>query len=85
MTTQASSVQLAQSELTKTSHGCCGSSQKSGRMKWLMAAAAVLLAIGLVTGSAILGFAAVAPLLYVLPCLAMCGMCLLKQGGAAKS
>lgn len=84
MTTQASLVEVAPSELPKTSGGCCGSRQ-SGRMKWFMFAAAVLLVIGLVTGSAIVGFAAVAPLLYVLPCLAMCGMCLLKQRGAAKN
>lgn len=47
-------------------------------MKWLMFAAVALLVLGLVTGSAVFGFAAIAPLLYALPCLAMCGMCLFK-------
>jgi hypothetical protein len=50
-----------------------------------MGAAAALLVIGLVTGSAVFGFAAIAPLFYVLPCLVMCGMCLFKQRGDAKS
>lgn len=50
-----------------------------------MVAAAVLLVVGLVTGSAVFGFAAVAPLLYALPCLVMCGMCLFKHGGSATS
>ena len=87
MTTQASTAlgPVADSEAAETSRGCCGTGQKSSRMKWLMIAAAALLVIGLVTGSAVLGFAAIAPLLYLLPCLAMCGMCLFKHGGAAKS
>ena len=76
---------VAVSEASETSRGCCGSGEKSGRMKWLMVAAAALLVIALVTGSGMFGFAAIAPLLYALPCLAMCGMCLFKHGGGAKS
>lgn len=53
-------------------------------MKWLMVAVGALLFVGLATGSTMFGFAAIAPLLYVLPCLAMCGMCLFKHRGAAK-
>lgn len=87
MTTQTSTalVPVADSTASETSRGCCGSDAKSGRMKWMMVAAAALLVIGLGTGSAVFGFAAIAPLLYVLPCLAMCGMCLFKHGGSAKS
>ena len=87
MTAQTSTalVPVADARASETSQGCCGTGQKSGRTKWLMGAAAALLVVGLVTGSAVLGFAAIAPLLYVLPCLAMCGMCLFKHGGTAQS
>lgn len=87
MTTQTSTgfARVAGSEVSETSRGCCGSSEKSRRMKWLMLAAAAMLVIALALGSAVFGFAAIAPLLYALPCLAMCGMCLFKHGGTAKS
>lgn len=87
MTTQTSTalVPVADAKASETSQGCCGTGQKSGRLKWLMVAAVALLVLGLVTGSAVFGFAAIAPLLYALPCLAMCGMCLFKHGGTAKS
>lgn len=85
MTTRTSTalVPVAEFKAAETNNGCCGSGQKSGHIKWLMGAAAALLVIGLVTGSAVFGFAAIAPLLYVLPCLVMCGMCLFKNGGDA--
>lgn len=85
MTTQTSTALVPDSEASETSRSCCGSGQKGSRMKWLMIAVVALLVIGLVTGSAAFGFAAVAPILYVLPCLAMCGRCLFKRGGAAQS
>ena len=87
MTTQTSTgtVPVASSNVSERDAGCCGTDPKSSRMKWLMVAAAGLLVMGLATGSAVLGFAAIAPLLYVLPCLLMCGMCLLKHGGTATS
>lgn len=85
MHTSTARVPVADSTASETSRGCCGTGQTSGRMKWPMVAAAALLVIGLVTGSAMFGFAAMVPLLYVLPCLAMCGMCLFKHGGTAKS
>lgn len=87
MTTQTSNgfARVAVAEASETSRGCCGSDAKGGRMKWLIVAAATLSVIALVTGSAVFGFAAIAPLLYALPCLAMCGMCLIKHGGTAKS
>lgn len=87
MTTQTSRalVPVADTKVPATSQRCCETGRTSSRMKWLMIAAAGLLVIGLVTGSAVLGFAAIAPLLYVLPCLAMCGMCLFKHGGTAKT
>ena len=85
MTTQSSTalVPVADARASETDQGCCGTGQKSSRL-WLMAAATFLV-LGLITGSAVFGFAALAPLLYALPCLAMCGMCLFKHGGAAKS
>ncbi|EKU72673.1 hypothetical protein FG91_03597 [Sphingopyxis sp. LC81] len=87
MTTQTSTalVPVADAKASETRQGCCETGQKGGRMKWLMFAAVALLVLGLVTGSAVFGFAAIAPLLYALPCLAMCGMCLFKHGGTAKS
>lgn len=87
MTTQISTalVRVADSEAAETTGGCCAKGQTNSRMKWLIVAAAAMLVIALVTGSAVLGFAAIAPLLYVLPCLAMCGMCLFKHGGTAHS
>lgn len=86
MTVQTSTalVPVAGSMASETSEVSCGTGQKSGRMKWLMILAAALLVIGLITGSAGFGFAAIAPLLYALPCLIMCGMCLFKHGGTAK-
>lgn len=70
-------------EAPRSGGGCCGG-PKTGRMKLLIASGVALLVLGLISGSAILGFAAIAPLLYVLPCLVMCGMCLFMHGGAAK-
>lgn len=83
--TPTARVSLADFKAAETNNGCCGSGQKSGPMTWLIGAVAALLVIGLVTGSAVFGFAAIAPLFYVLSCLVMCGMCLFKQRGDAKS
>lgn len=87
MTTQTSKalVPVADTKVPAARQRCCESGRANSRTKWLMIAAAGLLVIGLVTGSAVLGFVAIAPLLYVLPCLAVCGMCLLKHGGTSKT
>ncbi len=87
MTAQTSTAlaRAADPQASETIEGCCGKGQTSNRVKWLIVAAVAMLVIALVTGSAMLGFAAVAPLLYALPCLAMCGMCLFKHGGTANS
>lgn len=85
MTAQTSAVRSRLPDRMRVGRsGCCGSAQKSSGMKWLMVAVGALLFVGLATGSTMFGFAAIAPLLYVLPCLAMCGMCLFKHRGAAK-
>ena len=55
------------------------------RTKWLLVAAAVLAVAGLAIGSSLLGFAAMLPLLYVLPCLAMLGMCMKGNGKGGAS
>lgn len=63
------------------SEGIAGHRVQQNRMmnrkKWLLAAAVSLVVAGLALGSAVLGFAAILPLLFILPCLAMCvtGMC----------
>lgn len=89
MTTRTSTslVPVANYEAPAAKQGCCGtgSGTSSRSRKWLMLAAAALAVLGLVTGSLLLGFAAIAPLLYALPCLLMCGMCLFGKKGQAAS
>ncbi len=53
----------------------CGSSVRA-RTKWLILAIVVLALGAAVFGSVWFGVAAVLPLLYVLPCLAMMAMCM---------
>lgn len=68
---------------TLAKHSGCGS-QRSGRSRWVLIAAAVaLVVIGLVAGSALFGFAAVLPLLYTLPCMLMLAMCLFGKRHSA--
>ena len=56
-------------------------SLSTGRTKWFLAAAAVALAAaGLALGSGLLAASALLPLLYVLPCLLMMGMCMKAHG-----
>lgn len=52
----------------------------SGRNKWFLAAAGLLAIAALALGSALLGFAAILPLLFILPCLAMMTMCMRGHG-----
>ena len=58
--------------------GSCGDRRSllAGRSKWLLLAAALLAVAALVLGSSLLGVAALLPLLYLLPCLIMVGMCM---------
>lgn len=64
----------------------CGGHRRSaaGRTMWLVLAAVALAAAALALGSAWLGFAAILPLLYTLPCLLMVAMCMrgMKSGGS---
>ncbi len=46
------------------------------RMKWMLGVSVVLAVAAAALGSAWLGFAAVLPFLYLLPCLAMVAMCM---------
>lgn len=68
-----SSVQAAR---TETSETCATGLGK--RHKWLLALVAALTAGGLILGSMWLGFAAILPFLYVLPCLLMLAICMRK-------
>jgi cystathionine beta-lyase family protein involved in aluminum resistance len=52
----------------------------SGRRKWFVIAAALIAAAAVAFGSALLGFAAVLPLLFLLPCLVMAAMCVRGHG-----
>ena len=67
----------------KAGESCSGVS--SQRRKWLLAASAVLALAALAFGSMWLGFAAIFPFLYVLPCLAMLAMCMRKNGTSTET
>ena len=57
--------------------GCANRSSGGSRKRWWLVASSVLLAVAAaVTGTVWFGFAAVLPLLFLLPCLAMTAMCL---------
>jgi len=61
--------------------GCGGQrSLLAGRNKWFLIAAALLAVAALALGSAVLGLAAILPLLYILPCLVMVVMCMRMHG-----
>ena len=78
----------AMPEPAQRDSGCGGKrSAMAGRTKWLILAAVALAASGLALGSSVLGFAAMLPLLYTLPCLLMLAMCMKGSGkaGAANS
>lgn len=57
----------------------------AGQSKWILLGAAMLAMAGLALGSSVLGFAALLPLLYALPCLLMLAMCMfgMRKDGAA--
>ena len=78
----------AMPEPAKRESGCGAKrSAMAGRTKWLILAAVALAAGGLALGSSVLGFAAILPLLYTLPCLLMVAMCMKGsgKGGSANS
>lgn len=58
---------------------------RSSMRRGLYALALVLVAAGLALGGAWWGFAAVLPLLYLLPCAAMIAMCMKGHGGSGQS
>lgn len=62
---------------------CATPARWSARKKWLIAASVVLAVGAAILGSVWLGLAAVLPLLYLLPCLAMVAMCM--KGGKGSS
>ena len=51
-----------------------------GRNKWFLAAAGLLAIAAVALGSTVLGFAAILPLLFILPCLVMMTMCMRGHG-----
>lgn len=62
--------------------GGCGGQRSlfAGRNKWFLIAAGLLALAALALGSAVLGLAALLPLLYILPCLVMVAMCMRMHG-----
>lgn len=73
-------------EPEKGTGGCGGKgSLMAGRNTWLLIAAVVLAVGGLALGSSILGFAAILPLLFILPCLVMAVMCMKGHGKGGSS
>ena len=64
--------------------GLC-SAGKGRRRKWMLALGVVLALAALALGSIWLGFAAILPFLYVLPCLAMVAMCMRKSGTSTET
>ena len=57
--------------------GSCGSiASRRKQIPWLLVASIALAVAAALLGSALLGFAAVLPFLYLLPCLAMTAMCM---------
>ena len=61
--------------------GCGSPARWSTRNKWLIASSVVLALGAGVLGSVWFGLAAVLPLLYLLPCLAMLAMCMKGMKG----
>lgn len=57
----------------------------AGRNKWFLVAAGLLAVAALALGSAVLGFAAILPLLYILPCAVMMAMCMKGHGKGGAS
>ena len=57
----------------------------AGRNKWFLAAAGLLAVAALWLGSAMLGFAAILPLLFLLPCAVMMAMCMRGHGKGGAS
>jgi len=78
----------AMPEPAKRDRGCGRKrSAIAGRTNSLILTAVALASGGLALGSSVLGFAAILPLLYTLPCLVMLAMCMKRNGngGAANS
>ena len=78
--------QLERSAVTESGQGC-GRRKRTGstKRKWLVAVGIALAVAAAVFGSIWFGFAAVLPLLYVLPCLAMLAMCMKGMKGMKRS
>lgn len=80
--------QLQTAGVTKSGQGC-GHCKEGGsaKRKWLVAGGVAFAIAAAVFGSIWFGFAAMLPLLYVLPCLAMLAMCMkgMKSTGSGES
>ena len=73
---EAPAPQQAEAGSSGSSARGCGSSSGRATTKWLIIASVVLALGAAAFGSVWFGVAAVLPLLYVLPCLVMMGMCM---------
>ncbi|MFW2445791.1 MAG: hypothetical protein ACN4E6_00565 [Qipengyuania pacifica] len=84
-TPQSGGQQPAQAATSESSGGksCASAGRWSTKKKWLIAASVVLALGAAILSSMWFGFAAVLPLLYLLPCLAMMAMCMkgMKSAG----
>lgn len=80
-------VPISAAARTDEKAGGCGGQRSllAGRSKWFLVAAGLLAVAALVLGSAVLGFAAILPLLFILPCLVMAAMCMKGHGKAGSS
>lgn len=77
-------VPAAPEPATRTT-GCGSRRSFSSRTRWLVIAALLLAVTGLALGSGVLSLAAILPLLYVLPCLLMMGVCMKSHGKGGSS
>lgn len=71
----------AAAETRKATNPGCGTRRAGVSRKWLIGISLVLAVAAGVLGSLWFGIAAILPLLYLLPCLAMMGLCMKGMNG----